>query len=222
MKLKVKANLKKASFTPEQLEKLKAAYENKKFMDPEDLTKFHALFEKLNDEELQQLIDSKVNFVSGLARNTLNRRTKAKKANRDIAKTASSSFTVYEANKQVDVPGFSKLQVYIRLWYNTPNECGGALYLDCAPLANGGPQDSDYFIEIPNTNKSKIVRGRHRISDYGWDEISDLLGMENLLAKVPDRVPVETIASWYKKQTGGDLLNSLQKPLGLEASRKTN
>jgi hypothetical protein len=46
--------------------------------------------------------------------------------------------------------------------------------------------------------------------------------MENLLAKVPDRVPVETIASWYKKQTGGDLLNSLQKPLGLEASRKTN
>jgi hypothetical protein len=83
MKLKVKANLKKASFTPEQLEKLKSAYENKKSMDPEDLTKFHALFEKLNDEELQQLIDSKVNFVSGLARNALNRRTKAKKANRE-------------------------------------------------------------------------------------------------------------------------------------------
>jgi hypothetical protein len=134
------------------------------------------------------------------------------------AKTASGSDTVYEANKQVDVPGFGKLQVYIRLWYDTPSECGGAIYLDCAPLANGGPQDSDYFVEIPNTNKSKVVRGRRRISDYGWDEISDLLGMENLLAKVPDQLPIETIAGWYKEQTGGELLNSLQKPLGLEAS----
>ncbi len=74
MKLQIKANLKKASFTPEQLEKLKAAYENKKSMDPDDLTKFHTLFEKLNDEELQQLVDAQVNFVSGLARNALNRR----------------------------------------------------------------------------------------------------------------------------------------------------
>ena len=74
MKLQIKANLKKATFTPEQLEKLKAAYESKKSMDPEDLTKFHALFEKLNEEELQQLIDYQINFVSGLARNALNRR----------------------------------------------------------------------------------------------------------------------------------------------------
>jgi hypothetical protein len=138
-------------------------------------------------------------------------------SDRSQAKMASSSDTFYEADKQVDVPGFGKLQVYIRLWYDTPSECGGAIYLDCAPLANGGPQDFDYFVEIPNTNKSKVIRGGN-IRDYGWDEISDLLGMENLLAKVPDQVPVETIAGWYKDQTGGELLNSLQKPLGLEAS----
>lgn len=63
-------------FSAAQLAKLRAAYAHKAGAPAEILPKFHALFDRLTVDQLKQLRDAKIKFVSALALNELTRRDK--------------------------------------------------------------------------------------------------------------------------------------------------
>ena len=57
-----------------QIEQLRNAFAPIKTASPKHLDTFRALYAKLNDEQLMQIVKAKINFVSILARNEAWRR----------------------------------------------------------------------------------------------------------------------------------------------------
>jgi hypothetical protein len=69
----------KDAFTPAMLSKMYAEYSKLKTIDPESPTyqKMTVKLDSMSDKQLQQLVDAKIPFLAGLARNRLMRRDKA-------------------------------------------------------------------------------------------------------------------------------------------------
>ena len=61
-------------FGPKHIASLRKGYKNIKTVNPENLEHFHKIFAKASNEQLKQLENADINFVSKLARNARIRR----------------------------------------------------------------------------------------------------------------------------------------------------